>query len=47
MLETLIKELGETWDYTTEELNDIREKMREFGAACVMDSVIRKEDLDL
>lgn len=34
MIEALLKELKETWGYTTEELNDIREKLSEFGESC-------------
>jgi hypothetical protein len=31
MINTLLKELKETWGYDTEELNDIREKMEELA----------------
>ena len=43
MLEDLLKELKETWSYTTEELNDIREKMKSYAVVCLMDSEVRKE----
>ncbi len=33
MIEALLKELKETWGYDTKELNDIREKMEEFGSS--------------
>jgi protoporphyrinogen oxidase len=31
MIKQTLKELKETWDLTTEELEDIREKIQEFG----------------
>jgi hypothetical protein len=31
MLDILVKELKDTWGYSTEELNDIREKIEEYG----------------
>jgi len=34
MITQLLKELQDTWGYTMEELNDIEEKMKEFGNAC-------------
>ena len=34
MIENYLQELKETWGYTTEELNDIRECMEEFGNSC-------------
>jgi hypothetical protein len=33
MIETLLKELKETWGYTTEELNDIRSKMEDIASS--------------
>lgn len=42
-LETTLKELKDTWDFTQEELNDISEKMRGFAWACLMDSQVREE----
>jgi hypothetical protein len=33
MIDQLLQELKETWGYTTEELNDIREKMQEVAHA--------------
>lgn len=33
MIKLLLKELKETWGYSTEELNDIREKMEELAYA--------------
>jgi hypothetical protein len=35
MLQELLNELAETWDFTTEEINDIREKMYEYGISCI------------
>jgi hypothetical protein len=34
MIDTLLKELRETWGYDTEESNDIREKLEELAHAC-------------
>lgn len=42
-LETTLKELKNTWDYTQEELDDISEKMQGFAWACLMDSEVRAE----
>jgi len=42
-LNALIRELKETWGYTQEELADIREKIKDFAFACLMDSDVRKD----
>jgi hypothetical protein len=42
-LNALIKELEETWGYSQEELLDIREKIKDFTFACLMDSDVRKD----
>lgn len=34
LIDTLLQEIFETWGYTTEELNDIREKMEELANSC-------------
>jgi hypothetical protein len=34
MIEFILKELKNTWGYDTEELNDIREKLQDFGESC-------------
>lgn len=34
MIEQLLQELKDTWGYSTEELNDIREKLEEYGHSC-------------
>jgi hypothetical protein len=34
MLEQLLKQLYETWGYSTEEIDDIREKMQDLGKSC-------------
>lgn len=34
MIDILLKELQDTWGYTTEELNDIRDKFEELAHAC-------------
>lgn len=38
-----ISELQETWDYTTEEMNDIRERILEIAFAATIDSAVREE----
>jgi hypothetical protein len=43
MLEEILAELKETWDYTPEELNHIKEKMKDFAMACVTDSKVLEE----
>jgi hypothetical protein len=39
MIEKILKQLSETWGYTTEELNDIRSKLEEFGNSCYIQGV--------
>jgi hypothetical protein len=34
MLVQLLKQLYETWGYSTEEIDDIREKMQDLGKSC-------------
>lgn len=43
MLKEILKELKDTWDFTTEELNDLEKYFVSFGAACIMDSSVRSE----
>lgn len=45
LIDSLLKDLQESWDYTTEELTDIKSKMLEYAGAAVMDSSVRKEVL--
>lgn len=42
-IDTLLKELKETWDFTTEELDDIKEKMTSYAIASNLDSLVRAE----
>ena len=44
MITQLLKELQDTWGYTTEELNDIEEKMKEFGNSCFWEGYAEKND---
>lgn len=37
MITQLLSELKKEWGYTTEELNDIREKMEELSSSCYWD----------
>ena len=39
MLTQLLQELKDTWGYTTEELNDIREKMEEVANSSFFNSM--------
>lgn len=41
--EDILKELKEEWDYTTEELSSIEDKLIEYGVACLNDSSVREE----
>jgi hypothetical protein len=43
MIETYLKELKDTWDFTTETLNDIKSQMAAYAMDAVMDSAVRKE----
>ena len=43
MIQKLLDELQETWDYTTEELNDIRDKMVEYAFYATIDSSVSEE----
>lgn len=43
MLESLLKELEETWGYTTEELSDIRMKMKLFATSALLDPKVAAE----
>jgi hypothetical protein len=43
--QTILDELQETWDYTSEEMNDISEKMKTFVISCLCDSVVRESFL--
>lgn len=38
-----LKELKDTWGYTTEELNHIRLVMADYALGAIMDSAVRKE----
>ena len=43
VLDQHIQDLEDTWDYTTEELNDIRDRMIEFANAIASDEKMREE----
>jgi hypothetical protein len=43
MLEQLLKELEETWGYTTEELSDIRTMMKLFATTALLDKNVAAE----
>ena len=43
-LENAIKELKDTWGYTVEELNHIREVMEEFGSDCYLQGIRDSEE---
>ena len=43
MIQTLLNELESTWDFTPEELADIKEKIVNYTMAALMDSQIREE----
>jgi hypothetical protein len=43
MLEEILNELQKSWDYTTEEINDIREKMAVFAFHAISDIDVRRE----
>lgn len=45
-LDLVIQELKDTWDFTTEELTDIREKIKSFTWDCLMDSDFRNSLLN-
>jgi hypothetical protein len=48
MINQLLQELKETWGYTTEELNDIREKMEELSNSAFWEGYNeRSEDIRL
>lgn len=47
MIEQILMEIKETWGYSTEELNDIREKLEEFGNSCFWEGYAeRGEELE-
>jgi hypothetical protein len=43
MLEEILQELKDTWDFDSEQLNHIKEKMKDFALACVMDKKVENE----
>ena len=43
VLDQHIQDLEDTWDYTTEELNDIRDRMIDFANAVASDEKMREE----
>lgn len=43
MIEKHLSELADTWDFTVEEVNHIREKMAEYAIQVIFDVNIRKE----
>ena len=42
-----LDELKATWDFTQEELNDIRGKMASYALAALMDSEVREEAFNI
>lgn len=47
MIDTYLKELKETWSYTTEELKHIKKLMADYALCAIMDSSVRKEAEDI
>lgn len=47
MIEELLQALKERWGYDNQELNDIRNKLVDYGLACVHDPKIRDEALEI
>jgi hypothetical protein len=43
MIDEILKNLEETWGYTSEELIDIRMQLIKYACAVLMDSEVRKE----
>lgn len=43
LLSSILKRLKETWDYTEEELQDIKDAILEFATCVILDSDVRKE----
>jgi hypothetical protein len=43
LLDELLSKLYNKWEFTTEQIQDIREKILEYGASAIMDSTIQKE----
>jgi len=42
-----LEDLKSTWDFTQEELNDIRDKMANYALAALMDSKVREEAFEI
>jgi hypothetical protein len=47
MIEHYLKQLQDTWGYTTEELFDIQSKMAEYALCCCVDSAVMQEAFKL
>ncbi len=43
MLQELLNQLQKTWDFTSEELTDIRSSILEYAQACCIDSSVAEE----
>lgn len=43
MLEEILQELKDTWDFDDDQLNHIREKMKDFAVACATDKKVAEE----
>ena len=43
MLEKILQELQDTWGYSSEELQDIKDKIVAFSYCCLVDSAVRNE----
>lgn len=43
IVDKYLNSLEKTWDYTQEELNDIKEKMISYASDATMDSEVRRE----
>lgn len=47
LLQQLLRELKDTWGYTSEEIYDIRDKMKAYATAACIDSEVREEAFQL
>lgn len=47
MIDDLIKQFRETWGWTTEEINDVRNAIAIYAMAAMTDSQVRKEVEDI
>ena len=43
LLQQLLRELKDTWGYTSEEVYDIRDKMKTYAISACIDSKVRDE----